>query len=100
VNNERTKDPPRGLNGGKPAAVNATVPTRRDGSRQPLLHVTAVQPEEGDRLCFGTAGGGGWGDPRERDRREIENDIASGYISPEAAARDYGYQAAREPTAK
>ena len=42
---------------------------------------------------FGTAGGGGWGDPRRRYRRALAADIRSGYVSPEAARRDYGYAA-------
>jgi N-methylhydantoinase B len=45
----------------------------------------------GDRLTFRTAGGGGWGEPRQRERAAIERDIAAGYISAEAARRDYGY---------
>ena len=48
--------------------------------------------EAGDRLTFSTAGGGGWGDPRQRVRAEIEADVRQGYISPEAARRDYGYE--------
>jgi len=55
-----------------------------------------VTMEPGDRLTFSTAGGGGWGEPRERARSEIEHDVRQGYISPEAARRDYGY----EPTKK
>jgi N-methylhydantoinase B len=100
VNNERTKDPPWGLNGGKPGAVNEAVLTRRDGSTQKLLKVTGLQLEAGDRLAFGTAGGGGWGDPQQRDRRSVAADIASGYVSPQAAARDYGYAPARERAAE
>jgi N-methylhydantoinase B len=91
VNNERTKDPPWGLQGGKSGAVNEAVLIRRDGSTQKLLKATGVALEPGDRLTFGTAGGGGWGDPRQRDRRALEDDIRSGLVSPEAARRDYGY---------
>ena len=91
VNNERTQDPPWGLAGGKPGAVNEAVLIRHDGSEQRLRKATGVQLEPGDRLTFGTAGGGGWGDPRRRDRRALEADIRSGYVSPEAARRDYGY---------
>jgi N-methylhydantoinase B len=36
-------------------------------------------------------GGGGVGDPAERDRSRIAEDIKLGYLTPEAAARDYGY---------
>ena len=91
VNNERTQDPPWGLAGGKPGAVNEAVLIRHDGSEQRLRKATGVQLAPGDRLTFGTAGGGGWGDPRRRDRRALEADIRSGYVSPEAARRDYGY---------
>ena len=91
VNCERTKDPPWGLHGGKPAAVNEAVLTRRDGSEQKLLKATGVSMEPGDRLTFRTAGGGGWGDPCARDRRAVADDVAAGYVSPQAARRDYGF---------
>jgi N-methylhydantoinase B len=90
VNCDRTKDPPWGLHGGRPAAVNAATLIRSDGSAQNLLKATGVTMEAGDRLTFSTAGGGGWGDPRERDRAEIEADVRQGYISSDAAQRDYG----------
>lgn len=90
VNCERTKDPPWGLHGGKPGAVNEAILTRRDGSEQRLLKATGVPVEAGDRLTFRTAGGGGWGDPRSRDPGAIADDVAKGYVSPAAARRDYG----------
>ncbi len=90
MNCDRTKDPPWGLHGGKPGAVNEAVLVRGDGSTRNLLKETGVALEPGDRLTFLTAGGGGWGEARERDRREIERDVAAGYVTPEAARRDYG----------
>jgi N-methylhydantoinase B len=92
VNCERTKDPPWGLHGGRPAAVNEATLIRSDGSAQNLLKATGVTMQAGDRLTFSTAGGGGWGDPGQRDRAEIEADVRQGYISPDAARRDYGYE--------
>jgi N-methylhydantoinase B len=38
------------------------------------------------------AGGGGFGDPAERDPAAVAADVANGFVSVEAAARDYGYQ--------
>ena len=35
-------------------------------------------------------GGGGYGDPRERDPERVRMDVVNGYVSIEAAARDYG----------
>ncbi len=90
INCERTKDPPWGLAGGRPGAVNEAVLTRRDGSTQKFLKATGVPMEPGDRLTFRTAGGGGFGDPGARDPAAVADDIAKGYISAEAALRDYG----------
>jgi N-methylhydantoinase B len=90
INCERTKDPPWGLAGGKPGAVNEAVLTRHDGSTQKFLKATGVAIEPGDRLTFRTAGGGGFGDPGVRDPAAVADDIAKGYISAEAALRDYG----------
>jgi N-methylhydantoinase B len=40
-------------------------------------------------VIVGTAGGGGWGDPADRDRGALAEDIANGKVSTEAAGR-YG----------
>jgi N-methylhydantoinase B len=37
-----------------------------------------------------TPGGGGFGDPLDRDIERVRQDVALGYVSVEAAARDYG----------
>jgi N-methylhydantoinase B len=91
VNCDRTKDPPWGLHGGKPGAINEAELVRNDGSAQKLLKATGVALAAGDRLTFRTAGGGGWGDPHERDHSDIARDVAAGYVSPDAARRDYDY---------
>jgi N-methylhydantoinase B len=53
--------------------------------------VGRVQVKAGDRLVLRPTGGGGYGDPRMRSRNEVEEDLRLGFISPEAAERDYGY---------
>ena len=100
VNCERTKDPPWGLNGGKPGAVNDATLVGADGAERKLKKATGVIMQAGDRLIFSTAGGGGWGDPRTRDRNAVAADVKAGYVSPEAARRDYGFDAAPDQTAK
>jgi N-methylhydantoinase B len=100
VNNERTKDPPWGLGGGKPGAVNEATLIRRDGSETKLKKATGVRLEAGDRLIFSTAGGGGWGDPRTRERQAVADDLRAGYVSAEAARRDYGFDDAVKPAAE
>lgn len=38
------------------------------------------------------AGGAGYGPPMDRDRTAIESDLEAGIVTPEGAARDYGYR--------
>jgi N-methylhydantoinase B len=37
-----------------------------------------------------TPGGGGYGDPLERDPERVRQDVIAGYVSPESAEREYG----------
>jgi len=46
--------------------------------------------DPGDRISFISAGGGGYGNPFERDPKEVERDVQYGYISIEKAEQDYG----------
>ena len=50
----------------------------------------------GDRIRLITPGGGGYGEPRERERERIEEDVREGYVSAASAARDYGYDPAAD----
>ena len=46
--------------------------------------------EPGDRIRLTTPGGGGYGEPSERDRDAIREDVAEGYVSAGAARRYFG----------
>ncbi len=46
--------------------------------------------EAGGTLVNLTGGGGGWGDPLERDPALVARDVRQGLVSPESARRDYG----------
>ncbi|MBE9606043.1 hydantoinase B/oxoprolinase family protein [Acetobacteraceae bacterium H6797] len=52
-----------------------------------LVEVTSA--DEVVEISIG--GGAGYGDPKDRDRASIERDIQLGMVTPEQAARDYGY---------
>ncbi|MGK9051648.1 hydantoinase B/oxoprolinase family protein [Neorhizobium petrolearium] len=91
INFDRTVTPPWGLHGGKTGEISIAIIERADGTQQKVHKATDVQFKPGDRITFLTAGGGGYGDPRNRSRTDLEEDIANGLVSPEAAARDYGY---------
>ncbi len=87
---DRVKYPPPGLHGGQPGAT-AKLLVERDGIVEELAGKTqARQLRRGDRVTVLTQGGGGLGDPTERDRRALARDIAEGKVSAEGAVREYG----------
>ena len=44
----------------------------------------------GQRVTITTGGGGGHGDPFERDPKLVLQDVVNGFVSRESAERDYG----------
>ncbi|HEX3506097.1 MAG TPA: hydantoinase B/oxoprolinase family protein [Xanthobacteraceae bacterium] len=50
----------------------------------------------GDIFRLDTPGGGGSGDPRRRDPAAIAADVNEGYVTPQAAERDYGVALVRD----
>jgi N-methylhydantoinase B len=46
--------------------------------------------EPGDVLTMFTSGGGGYGDPFQRDPELVARDVRQKLVSVESAARDYG----------
>jgi len=91
---ERGKFPPFGVNGGGCAALNRFVYETDDGERTPPLvsKVADVRIRRGQKVRIETPGGGGFGDPWARDPQRVARDVAFGYVSREAAKRDYGVQ--------
>jgi N-methylhydantoinase B len=49
-----------------------------------------VPLEAGERLIYDYGGGGGWGDPLDRDPQAVLDDVLDEYVSVEGAERDYG----------
>jgi N-methylhydantoinase B len=88
---ERGKYPPFGVNCGRPAALNRFVYETDAGEATPPLvsKVTDVRIRRGQKLRLETPGGGGFGDPSTRDPGRVVRDVRLGYISREAARRDY-----------
>ena len=82
--------PPWGLRGGRPGQPSDT--RLRQPGHTDFEHVELIrQPvPAGADAIIATAGGGGWGEPLERDPERVRRDVVDGYVSPEAAARDYG----------
>ena len=49
---------------------------------------------KGDSIRLQTSGGGGYGDPADRDTADVARDLRHGYVSPAAAKQVYGHSAA------
>ncbi|MEW9807313.1 hydantoinase B/oxoprolinase family protein [Mesorhizobium sp. ZMM04-5] len=83
---------PQGVLGGADGAVN-TVTVFRDGATHVPKHLSKEQDiplKAGDRVRVETPGGGGYGDPRERDPALVKRDVAMGYYTAEEAERLFG----------
>jgi N-methylhydantoinase B len=89
---ERTICAPWGLHGGKDALANRIYIVRRGGAVERFatgkIHPTEIGA--GDGFVIDTAGGGGFWHPFERDPERVLADVRSGYVSLEAARKDYG----------
>jgi len=97
--------PPWGLWGGKPGEPpNYLLKTPEDENFQSVDVVLHDVPAD-SRAAIRTSGGGGWGEPFERDPEAVLHDVLEGLVSLEAAERDYGVAVAdgrvdREVTAR
>jgi|HubBroStandDraft_1064217.scaffolds.fasta_scaffold02044_4 N-methylhydantoinase B len=96
---DRCKIAPPGLAGGK-ESKGAEILVRRAGEPEyrrfdqvfgvaSPTKFTNVVLRRGDELRYRTAGGGGYGPPEERDRELVALDVLDGYVSAQAAERDY-----------
>ena len=87
---ERLRFPPYGVLGGKPGAhMNAVLNLGRADERK-LTKFDQLPVNAGDTLTFMMAGGGGYGDPFEREPERVQSDVEVGFVTREAARRDYG----------
>jgi N-methylhydantoinase B len=91
VRSDRSAHPPYGLAGGAPGALSSNALVRPDGTAETLPSMFSTTIGEGDVYVHRTAGGGGWGDPRERDPAAVAADVADGKITPDAARALYGF---------
>jgi N-methylhydantoinase B len=91
TNLDRTKFPPWGVQGGKEARPGRfTVVKAMTGKEEIIDKAAGHALAPGDLFCVETGGGGGYGSPSERSLDSIQRDLVAGYVSPPAAAADYG----------
>jgi N-methylhydantoinase B len=85
IQSGRYRYPPEGLFNGKDGAKAQFLVNGAKGNPYGL---TQLGP--GDVVTMDAAGGGGYGNPLDRDPELLEQDVANGYVSPERAREDYG----------
>ena len=84
---DRVDNPARGRNGGAKGVAGlvelADGTTLKSKGRQLI--------KNGQRLKLSLPGGGGYGNPNDRESEQILDDLADDMISPEQAKNEYGY---------
>ncbi|MBW1780435.1 MAG: hydantoinase B/oxoprolinase family protein [Deltaproteobacteria bacterium] len=85
IQSGRFRYPPEGLFGGRYGAKARFLINDTHGNPYGL-----TQFGPGDRVTMDAAGGGGFGDPLEREPAQVEQDVRDGYVSIVRAREDYG----------
>ena len=82
--------PARGARGGLAGSTGAAYRIDAEGRAERTPNVTQIELAPGERVRGEHGGGGGYGDPRERDPERVRADVLEGYVSVAGARRDYG----------
>jgi N-methylhydantoinase B len=76
-----------GIHGGHSGAPDKCV---LKGTVEVAPSVANLLLDTGEQLVYEFGGGGGWGDPLDRDPQAVLDDVWDEYVSVEGALRDYG----------
>ena len=85
------KYPMPGICGGEPGAPNRMVIRYGSDDEFVVRHTADWEPiSAGERIMYDYGGGGGWGNPLDRDPQAVLDDVLDEYVSVTGAERDYG----------
>ncbi len=87
---ERNVIPPWGLKGGKPGAKGEFYIIKGGKKKIKLKSKCTVTLSGGDVFLAKTPGGGGYGNPFERDPERVLQDVLNGLVSEKSARKEYG----------
>ena len=90
LSSDRATVPPWGLFGGLDATPSKCDVVAPDGSVERLPSKVTTSVMKDHTIYTETPGGGGWGDPKERDPEAVRRDIISELVSVERARDIYG----------
>ena len=83
-------NPPQGVRGGKAGPPAQTYKIHKDGVKEKLPGVVECHLDPGEWIRGIDAGGGGYGDPLERDPERVLNDVLERWETLERAEKIYG----------
>jgi N-methylhydantoinase B/oxoprolinase/acetone carboxylase alpha subunit len=83
-------EPPRGVLGGAPGSLASIEKVETDGRSISKPVIGDVELTVGEWVRGLEAGGGGYGDPLERDPDAVRLDVLDRWVSKRSAAEDYG----------
>ena len=90
IHDDRWFVPPWGVNGGEPGARSWKQIERANGDKAMLpAKADNIRVKKDDLLHYVTWGGGGWGDPLQRDPALVVQDVNFGLVTAEAT-KNYG----------
>lgn len=87
---ERLRFQPYGVSGGRPGAVLKAIFNKGRPDERALGKIHELKMAKGDTITLLMPGGGGFGNPFERDAEMVLRDVRNGFVTVEGAARDYG----------
>ena len=87
---ERLRFPSFGVGGGGPGRAVRVILNEGRADERELTKIDQLPVDKGDTLTIMMPGGGGYGDPFERDTDRVLADVDQGFVSREGAERDYG----------
>lgn len=79
-----------GMNGGSNGTPNYFIVYKEGKEPLKTRKIAALQLGKGDMIRLKTGGGGGYGNPLNRDPKRVLEDVIDGYITREQAEKDYG----------
>lgn len=86
---DRTHRPPWGMFGGMDAEPDIVLV--RDGADETAYaQAMNVPVPAGSLVSVRTGGGGGWGNPLDREPELVRRDLLAGYVTPTAGRESYG----------
>lgn len=86
---EKGKAPHWGIDGGKEGLRNYSIIIPENEEKYEILKTSGRDLAAGCRVIAVAGGGGGYGNPIERDIEDVRRDVINSYVSIENARRDY-----------